>query len=92
MGEEEFKRFTETIKTRENNAVIYAAFDTIVNKVLSLCSFAPDQVIKSYTRYSLMFKDVAAIKLLAMLFKDHKDHALYPLFNNWVNGSEWMLT
>jgi len=66
-------------------------FNLIANKVLSMESFNPTQVIKNYKCYSLKFKDVAAIKFLKMVFKGHTNHALYQLYIKWVSGSEWML-
>lgn len=68
-----------------------STFNIIADKVISMETFNPTQIIKNYKLYSLMFKDVAAIKFLKLLFKDHKNHALYQLYIKWVSGSEWML-
>jgi len=65
-------------------------FEETVREILSLANFNPKQIEKKNRTWSLLFKDVAAMKLLNIIFKGHEDHALYPIYLKWIDGSEWM--
>lgn len=65
-------------------------FNSIVQEIMQLASFNPKQVKKIFKTFSVIFKDVAALKLLNVLFKGHEDHALFPLYTKWLSGGEWM--
>jgi hypothetical protein len=71
--------------TREN-------FDCIVETILALSNFNSKEVERNDKTFCLNFKDVAAMKLLNIVFKDDLDHALYPIYLAWILGSEWMTT
>lgn len=65
-------------------------FERIIQDVLSLANFNHKQIKCNYKLLSIVFKDIAAIKILNILLKDYSDHPLYPIYFKWVKGSEWM--
>ena len=79
-------------------------FDNISKEILDLGIFNPKQIEKNYKTFSLLFKEVAAMKILNLLFKQEKDldnsgscedfpdqyHPLYKIYLKWLKGSEWM--
>ena len=65
-------------------------FEQVVQEILSLSNFNLSQIEKKHKTCSILFKDVAAMKLLKIIFSNHKDHPLYPLYLKWIDGSEWM--
>ena len=67
-----------------------ALFILLVAEILKLSRFNLIDIKIDYKTFSLYFKDVAAMKLLNLIFKDRFDHALYPLYYKWVEGAEWM--
>jgi hypothetical protein len=67
-----------------------ALFDGMANEIISLGSFNPEQIELRAKTFSVLFKDVAAMKLLNIIFKGHSNHALYPIYLKWIEGSEWM--
>jgi len=67
-----------------------ALFILLVAEILKLGRFNLIDIKIDYKTFSLRFKDVAAMKLLNLIFKDRFDHALYPLYYKWVEGAEWM--
>lgn len=68
----------------------HSAFEDTVQEILTLANFNPKQIELKEKNFTLLFKEVAAIKLLNLLFKDNSDHALYPIYLKWIDGSEWM--
>jgi len=75
----------------KNKKILYDMFDTIINKILTLAYFNHEQIHKNYKKFIITFENVAAIKLLNIIFKGKENHALYQLYTKWINGSEWML-
>jgi DNA-binding transcriptional regulator WhiA len=71
-----------------NVAVDNAFFDKMVNEILSLDNFNLEQIEKREKTLSVLFKGVAAMKLLNIIFKGQSDHALYPIYLKWIEGSE----
>ena len=67
-----------------------ALFILLVDEILKLSRFNPIDIKIDFKTFSLQFKDVAAMKLLNLIFKDRFDHALYPLYYKWIEGAEWM--
>lgn len=67
-----------------------ALFILLVAEILKLSRFNLIDIKMDYKTFSLHFKDVAAMKLLNLIFKDRFDHALYPLYYKWIEGAEWM--
>ena len=67
-----------------------ALFILLVAEILKLSRFNLIDIKIDYKTFSLHFKDVAAMKLLNLIFKDRFDHALYPLYYKWIEGAEWM--
>lgn len=67
-----------------------ALFILLVAEILKLSRFNLIDIKIDYKTFSLHFKDVAAMKLLNLIFKDRFDHALYPLYYKWIKGAEWM--
>jgi hypothetical protein len=65
-------------------------FEQTVEEILKLANFNLKQIEAKNKTFSLLFKDVAAMKLLNIIFKDQQDHPLYPIYLNWIEGSEWM--
>ena len=65
-------------------------FEQTVEEILKLANFNPKQIEIKNKTFSLLFKDVAAMKLLNIIFKDQQDHPLYPIYLKWIDGSEWM--
>ena len=65
-------------------------FILLVDEILKLSRFNPTDIKIDRKTFSLQFKDVAAMKLLNLIFKDRFDHALYPLYYKWIEGAEWM--
>ena len=68
----------------------HSAFEDTVQEILTLANFNPKQIELKEKNFTLLFKEVAAIKFLNLLFKDNSDHALYPIYLKWIDGSEWM--
>lgn len=66
------------------------AFNSLIQEILQLANFNHKQVEKVFKTFSIVFKDVAALKLLNILFKGHENHALFPLYLKWISGTEWM--
>ena len=73
-----------------NIGVDNAFFDEVVNEILSLGNFNLEQIEKREKTFSVLFKGVAAMKLLNIIFKGQSNHALYPIYLKWIEGSEWM--
>ena len=67
-----------------------ALFILLVAEILKLSRFNLIDIKIDYKTFSLHFKDVAAMKLLNLIFKDRFNHALYPLYYKWIEGAEWM--
>ena len=67
-------------------------FYNIASEIIEMTNVNPKQVKINISTYSILFKDVAAMKLLNVLFKYNKGHALYPIYLKWLEGSEWMST
>jgi hypothetical protein len=67
-----------------------ALFILLVAEILKLSRFNLIDIKIDYKTFSLHFKDVAAMKLLNLIFKDRFDHVLYPLYYKWIEGAEWM--
>ena len=65
-------------------------FEETVKEILVLGNFNPKQIEIRDKSQTILFKDVAAMKLLNIIFKDNEDHALYPIYLKWIDGSEWM--
>ncbi|CCV01828.1 hypothetical protein IIV22_151R [Invertebrate iridescent virus 22] len=65
-------------------------FEETIKDVLSLANFNPKEIEINHKVSSIIFKDVAAIKLLNILFKDYSNHPLHPIYLKWIQGSEWM--
>lgn len=65
-------------------------FEEIIKEILLLADFNPKQIEKKYKTQTILFKDVAALKLLNIIFKNNEDHALYPIYSKWIDGFEWM--
>ena len=65
-------------------------FEETIQDVLALANFNPKQIELNHQISSIIFKDVAAIKLLNILLKDYPSHPLYPIYLKWIQGSEWM--
>lgn len=63
-------------------------FNFIFSEMLKLANFNPEEVEKNYSSFSISFKDVAAMKLLNIIFKDNEDHALHKLYQKWLGKSE----
>jgi hypothetical protein len=55
-----------------------------VSEITDLVGLNHKQIKINYDTYSILFKDVAAMKLLNLLFKENKDHALYPIYLQWT--------
>lgn len=66
----------------------YTLFDTVVRNILLLTTFNPEEVSLNPKTFSLVFKDVAAMKLLNIIFKDNENHPLYPNYLHWIGGSD----
>lgn len=67
-----------------------ALFILLVAEILKLSRFNLIDIKIDYKTFSLHFKDVAAMKLLNLIFKDRFNHALYPLYYKWIEGAEWI--
>lgn len=67
-----------------------ALFILLVAEILKLSRFNLIDIKIDYKTFSLHFKDVAAMKLLNLIFKDRFNHALYPLYYKWIEGAEWV--
>lgn len=67
-----------------------ALFVLLVAEILKLSRFNLIDIKIDYNTFSLHFKDVAAMKILNLIFKDRFGHALYPLYYKWIEGAEWM--
>lgn len=65
-------------------------FEQTVGEILKLANFNLKQIETKNKTFSILFKDVAAMKLLNIIFKDQQDHPLYPIYLKWIDGSEWM--
>ena len=65
-------------------------FILLVDEILKLSRFNPTDIKIDRKTFSLQFKDVAAMKLLNLIFKDSFDNALNPLYYKWIEGAEWM--
>jgi hypothetical protein len=65
-------------------------FEQTVEEILKLANFNLKQIETKNKTFSLLFKDATAMKLLNIIFKDQQDHPLYPIYLNWIEGSEWM--
>lgn len=65
----------------------YTTFNTVVKTILLMGDFNLLQVQLNSKTFSLLFKDVAALKLLNILFKGQFNHPLYPNYLQWVGGS-----
>jgi hypothetical protein len=63
-------------------------FNHIFLEIIKWADFNPKQVEKKYSSFSITFKDVAAMKLLNIIFKGQEDHALYKIYQKWLGGSE----
>ena len=61
-------------------------FDHVVEEIMKLDFFNVNQVEKKYNTFSIIFKDVAALKILNFIFKDQPFHVLYPLYLKWVEN------
>lgn len=59
-------------------------FNELVDEILSLSNFNLDNVERSFKNYTLFFKDDDAMKIMALLFKGHEYHVLYPIYLNWI--------
>ncbi len=59
-------------------------FEDIVEKILSMDNFNPENITKNYKTGIVTFKDTSAIKLLNIIFKDNENHVLYPIYNKWI--------
>ena len=64
-------------------------FNDLVEEILSLGDFNFKNIEKNFKSYTVIFKDVEAMKFLALLFKGHEYHVLYPLYLKWLKGSVW---
>jgi hypothetical protein len=58
--------------------------------ILSLENFDLKQIEIKDGSFSVLFKEVSALKLLNLILKEETDHPLYPIYLNWINGAEWM--
>lgn len=65
-------------------------FEKITKEIIEMVKCNPEQVTIKNKIFTILFKDVAAIKLLNILFKGNTDHALYQIYKNWIKGSEWL--
>jgi hypothetical protein len=65
-------------------------FNDLAEEILSLGDFNFRNVEKNFKSYTVIFKDIEAMKFLALLFKGHEYHVLYPLYLKWLKGSAWM--
>jgi hypothetical protein len=65
-------------------------FEETCQKILALSNFNHKQIEKRKDIKTILFKDVAAMKILNIIFRSNEDHALYPIYLNWINGSEWL--
>lgn len=65
-------------------------FEKITNEIVEMVKCNPEQVKIKNKIFTILFKDVAAMKLLNILFKENTDHVLYPIYKNWLKGSEWL--
>jgi hypothetical protein len=65
-------------------------FEETVKEILELGNFNHKQIDKRDKSQTILFKDVAAMKLLNIIFKDNENHALYPIYLKWIDGSEWL--
>ena len=65
-------------------------FENITNEIVEMVKCNPEQVKINNKTFTVLFKDVAAMKLLNILFKENTDHALYQIYENWVEGFEWL--
>jgi hypothetical protein len=79
--------FFEVLKNRADLKLI---FYNVASEIIEMTNSNPSQVKINYYTYSILFQHVAAMKLLNLLFKHNKDHALYPIYLKWLEGSEWM--
>lgn len=70
--------------TKDDDQTIF--FEETVEKILFMDNFNLYDVIKNYKTYSITFKNTSAMKLLNIIFKDHKNHVLYPIYHKWING------
>lgn len=65
-------------------------FQLTVQQIILLGNFNLTQIIVKDKLMTITFKDVAAIKLLNIIFKDNDYHPLYPIYKKWIDGSEWI--
>ena len=54
-----------------------------MSEIAELINLNRKQIKTNYYTFSILFKDVAAMKFLNFLFKENKDHALYPIYLQW---------
>jgi hypothetical protein len=69
---------------------VFDRFNDLVEEILSLGDFNLKNVEKNFKNHTVIFKDIEAMKFLALLFKGHEYHVLYPLYLKWLKGSIWM--
>jgi hypothetical protein len=75
----------EVLKSRADPKTI---FFNIVSEIVELVGLNHEQIKINYDTCSILFKDVAAMKLLNILFKENKDHALYPIYLQWSGKND----
>jgi len=64
-------------------------FYDISTEIIQMVGANPQQTEIKYQTCSILFKGVSAMRLLNMLFKGNEDHALYPIYVKWLEGSKW---
>lgn len=82
-------KFLEALKTRVDPKTL---FYNIASEIVKMVKCNPKQIKINYYTCSILFQDVAAMKLLNFLFRDNKNHTLYSIYLKWLEGSEWMST
>lgn len=65
-------------------------FETTTKEILKLADFNPKQIEIRSKYYTILFKDIAALKLLNIIFKDNTNHVLYPIYLKWIGKFEWL--
>lgn len=79
---------SDMLLTEQTN--VKTLFYNIAQEILEMSNCNPKQVNIKYETYSILFKDVAAMKFLNIIFKGNENHALYKIYLKWLEGSEWM--
>lgn len=74
--------FFEMLQNRSDNQKVL--FYDVASEIVAMTNLNPVEVKINYYTYSILFKNVAAMKLLNILFKDNKEHSLYPLYLKWL--------